>query len=83
MTPACSATTGNTPVAVMYTAPEGVLTGPWRNPRAEFRCADREIPTQMKVTVAGTSEAFNITTVADRGTNKFFLWAQAVVKLAE
>lgn len=27
--------------------------------------------------------AFNITTVADLGTNKFFLWAQAVAKLAE
>ena len=28
-------------------------------------------------------EAFNITTVRDLGTNKFFLWAQAVAKLAE
>ncbi|MCP2193157.1 hypothetical protein [Williamsia deligens] len=28
-------------------------------------------------------EAFNITTVKDLGTNKFFLWAQAVSKLAE
>jgi hypothetical protein len=27
--------------------------------------------------------AFNITTVRDLGTNKFFLWAQAVAKLAE
>ncbi|AWK76045.1 hypothetical protein CBI38_31245 (plasmid) [Rhodococcus oxybenzonivorans] len=27
--------------------------------------------------------AFNIKTVADLGTNKFFLWAQAVAKLAE
>lgn len=27
--------------------------------------------------------AFGITTVADLGTNKFFLWAQAVAKLAE
>jgi len=27
--------------------------------------------------------AFNITTVNDLGTNKFFLWAQAVAKLAE
>lgn len=27
--------------------------------------------------------AFNITTVKDLGTNKFFLWAQAVAKLAE
>lgn len=28
-------------------------------------------------------EAFNITTVRDLGTNKFFLWAQAITKLAE
>ncbi len=28
-------------------------------------------------------EALNIKTVADLGTNKFFLWAQAVAKLAE
>ena len=28
-------------------------------------------------------EAFNIKTVRDLGTNKFFLWAQAVAKLAE
>lgn len=28
-------------------------------------------------------QAFNITTVRDLGTNKFFLWAQAVAKLAE
>ncbi|MGO4230899.1 hypothetical protein AB4Y72_18805 [Arthrobacter sp. YAF34] len=28
-------------------------------------------------------EALNIKTVKDLGTNKFFLWAQAVVKLAE
>ncbi|KAF0956766.1 MULTISPECIES: hypothetical protein [Rhodococcus] len=27
--------------------------------------------------------AFNIKTVADLGTNKFFLWAQAVATLAE
>ncbi|GAC67243.1 hypothetical protein [Gordonia soli] len=27
--------------------------------------------------------AFNITTVRDLGTNKFFLWAQATAKLAE
>ncbi|MGZ4623971.1 MAG: hypothetical protein ACXVX2_18090 [Blastococcus sp.] len=27
--------------------------------------------------------AFNIQTVKDLGTNKFFLWAQAVAKLAE
>jgi hypothetical protein len=27
--------------------------------------------------------AFNIKTVADLGTSKFFLWAQAVAKLAE
>lgn len=27
--------------------------------------------------------AFNIKTVQDLGTNKFFLWAQAVAKLAE
>ncbi|MFC9788356.1 hypothetical protein [Rhodococcus sp. NPDC127528] len=27
--------------------------------------------------------AFNIKTVADLGTNKFFLWAQAFAKLAE
>ncbi|CCW12013.1 hypothetical protein QLG13_00780 [Rhodococcus aetherivorans] len=27
--------------------------------------------------------AFNIKTVGDLGTNKFFLWAQAVAKLAE
>jgi hypothetical protein len=28
-------------------------------------------------------EAFNIVTVRDLGTNKFFLWAQAIAKLAE
>lgn len=28
-------------------------------------------------------EAFNITTVRDLGTNKFFLWAQAITKLAD
>lgn len=28
-------------------------------------------------------EAFNIKTVRDLGTNKFFLWAQAVAKLAD
>ncbi len=28
-------------------------------------------------------EAFNIRTVRDLGTNKFFLWAQAFAKLAE
>jgi len=28
-------------------------------------------------------EALNIRTVKDLGTNKFFLWAQAVAKLAE
>ncbi|MFG1635565.1 hypothetical protein [Pseudonocardia alni] len=28
-------------------------------------------------------EAFNITTVRDLGTNKFFLWAQAIAKLAD
>ena len=27
--------------------------------------------------------AFGITTIADLGSNKFFLWAQAVTKLAE
>jgi hypothetical protein len=27
--------------------------------------------------------AFNITTVRDLGTNKFFLWAQAIAKLAD
>jgi ABC-type amino acid transport substrate-binding protein len=27
--------------------------------------------------------AFNIVTVKDLGTNKFFLWAQAIAKLAE
>lgn len=27
--------------------------------------------------------AFNIKTVKDLGTNKFFLWAQAIAKLAE
>jgi hypothetical protein len=27
--------------------------------------------------------AFNITTIRDLGTNKFFLWAQAIAKLAE
>jgi hypothetical protein len=27
--------------------------------------------------------AFNIVTVRDLGTNKFFLWAQAITKLAE
>jgi hypothetical protein len=32
---------------------------------------------------AKLKEAFNITTVRDLGTNKFFLWAQAVAKLAE
>lgn len=29
------------------------------------------------------AEAFNIKTVRDLGTNKYFLWAQAVAKLAE
>jgi hypothetical protein len=28
-------------------------------------------------------EAFGIKTVRDLGTNKYFLWAQAIVKLAE
>lgn len=28
-------------------------------------------------------EAFNISTIADLGTNKYFLWAQAIAKLAE
>lgn len=28
-------------------------------------------------------EAFGIKTVKDLGTNKFFLWAQAIAKLAE
>jgi hypothetical protein len=28
-------------------------------------------------------QAFNITTVRDLGTSKYFLWAQAVAKLAE
>ncbi len=28
-------------------------------------------------------EAFNIKTVRDLGTNKYFLWAQALTKLAE
>jgi hypothetical protein len=28
-------------------------------------------------------EAFNITTVRDLGTNKFFLWAQAIASLAD
>ncbi len=28
-------------------------------------------------------EAFNIKTVRDLGTNRYFLWAQAVAKLAE
>ncbi len=28
-------------------------------------------------------DAFNIKTVRDLGTNKYFLWAQAVAKLAE
>lgn len=28
-------------------------------------------------------EAFNITTIGDLGTNKYFLWAQAIAKLAE
>ena len=27
--------------------------------------------------------AFNITTIRDLGTNKYFLWAQAIAKLAE
>jgi hypothetical protein len=29
------------------------------------------------------AEAFSIKTVRDLGTNKYFLWAQAIVKLAE
>ncbi|MGV9711240.1 hypothetical protein ACWDTI_11315 [Gordonia sp. NPDC003424] len=29
------------------------------------------------------AQAFNIKTVKDLGTNKYFLWAQAVAKLAE
>jgi hypothetical protein len=28
-------------------------------------------------------DAFNIKTVRDLGTNKYFLWAQAIAKLAE
>jgi hypothetical protein len=28
-------------------------------------------------------DAFNITTVRDLGTNKYFLWAQALTKLAD
>lgn len=28
-------------------------------------------------------EAFNIKTIRDLGTNKYFLWAQAITKLAE
>ena len=28
-------------------------------------------------------DAFNISTVRDLGTNKYFLWAQAVAKLAD
>ena len=28
-------------------------------------------------------EAFNIKTVRDLGTNKYFLWAQAITKLAD
>ena len=28
-------------------------------------------------------QAFNIKTVRDLGTNKYFLWAQAITKLAE
>lgn len=28
-------------------------------------------------------QAFNIKTVKDLGTNKYFLWAQAIAKLAE
>ncbi len=28
-------------------------------------------------------QAFNIKTVRDLGTNKYFLWAQAIAKLAE
>jgi len=28
-------------------------------------------------------QAFNIKTVADLGTNKYFLWAQAIAKLAD
>lgn len=28
-------------------------------------------------------EAFNIKTIGDLGTNKYFLWAQAIVKLAD
>lgn len=28
-------------------------------------------------------DAFNIKTVRDLGTNKYFLWAQAITKLAE
>ncbi len=28
-------------------------------------------------------DAFNITTVRDLGTNEYFLWAQAITKLAE
>jgi hypothetical protein len=29
------------------------------------------------------AEAFNIKTVRDLGTNKYFLWAQAICKMAE
>ena len=32
---------------------------------------------------AHLAEAFNIKTVRDLGTNKYFLWAQAITKLAD
>jgi hypothetical protein len=32
---------------------------------------------------AHLKDAFNITTIRDLGTNKYFLWAQAIAKLAE
>ncbi len=32
---------------------------------------------------AKLKEAFNIKTIRDLGTNKYFLWAQAITKLSE
>ena len=51
----------------------------------------KEILDASPAALAGVSDAdaehlkaaFNITTIKDLGTNKFFLWAQAIAKLAE
>lgn len=48
--------------------------------------ANAPVETLQGVTAADAAalkQAFGITTVRDLGTNKYFLWAQAIAKLAE